>query len=73
MLTFPKSKLNLTGQELKKITLNLIQLVVAIAPQRYRMVRAGRGSGKSVSMAIDITAINADMPRSKNFILNESF
>lgn len=37
------------------------------------MVRAGRGSGKSVSMALDIVAVNTDMPRSKNFILNESF
>lgn len=65
--------MNLIGQDLKKITLNLIQLAIAIAPQRFRMVRAGRGSGKSVSLAIDITAINSDMPRSKNFLLNESF
>lgn len=37
------------------------------------MNRVGRGGGKSVCMALDIVNVNTDMPRSKNFILNESF
>lgn len=51
----------------------MLQVALAISTQRYKMIRAGRGSGKSVSMALKIAAVLEDMPRSKNFILNESF
>ncbi|HEY0056284.1 MAG TPA: hypothetical protein VGB63_13085 [Pedobacter sp.] len=73
MLTIPNSPMNLKGQETRKVTLNLLQLYIALAYQRFLMVRAGRGAGKSVAMALKINNVLHDMPRSKNFILNESF
>lgn len=73
MLTIPKSPISLKGQQTRKVTLNILQLTIALAVQRFLMVRAGRGAGKSVSMALKMSNVIADMPRSKNFILNESF
>lgn len=57
----------------RKLLLNPMQLLLEIAPQRIRTVQVGRGGGKSTGAAIDIKSVVYDMPRSKNFILSETF
>lgn len=59
--------------ERKKIVLNPMQLMLEIAPQRVRVVQVGRGGGKSTGAAIDMKNVLYDMPRSKNFVLAETY
>lgn len=55
------------------IVLNPMQLFLEMAPQRIRVTQVGRGGGKSTGAALDIKNVTLDMPRSKNFILNETY
>src|SRR5690606_26583641 len=57
----------------KKILLNPMQMIMEMAPQRVRVTQVGRGGGKSTGAALDIKNLVYDMPRSKNFILSESY
>ena len=52
----------------KQITRNLMQLLVRLAPQRIKVILAGRGSGKSTLLADEMIDIVHDMPRSTNFL-----
>jgi len=56
-----------------KLLLNPMQLILELAPQRIRVTQVGRGGGKSTGAAIDIKNVVYDMPRSKNFILGETY
>ena len=56
-----------------KVVFNLMQLLLKIAWQRIRVVQVGRGGGKSFIVAIEIINLVYDMPRSKNFILGETY
>lgn len=56
-----------------EIILNPMQLLLHMAPQRIRCTQVGRGGGKSTGAAIDIRNVTYDMPRSKNFILAETY
>jgi hypothetical protein len=56
-----------------KIVLNLMQLMLKIAWQRIRVIQVGRGGGKSFIVAQEIINVVYDMPRSKNFILGETY
>lgn len=57
----------------KQIYFNPMQLMLEIAPQRVRVVQVGRGGGKSTGAGLDMKNILYDMPRSKNFILGETY
>lgn len=57
----------------KRIILNVMQIMLEIAIQRIRVVQVGRGGGKSTGVALDIKNIVYDLPRSKNFIMGESY
>lgn len=57
----------------KEIKLNLMQLALELALQRIRVLQAGRGAGKSTGAALDIKNVLYDMPRSKNYILGETY
>lgn len=48
-------------------------MIMEMAPQRVRVTQVGRGGGKSTGAALDIKNLVYDMPRSKNFILSESY
>lgn len=50
-----------------------MQLILEMAPQRIRATQVGRGGGKSTGAALDIKNVTFDMPRSKNFILAETY
>jgi hypothetical protein len=56
-----------------KLILNMMQMMLAMAPQRIKMAQVGRGGGKSTSAAIEIKDTVNDMPMSKNFILGETY
>jgi len=57
----------------KEIILNPMQLILEMAPQRIRVTQVGRGGGKSTGAALDIKNVLYDMPKSKNFILGETY
>jgi len=57
----------------KQILLNPMQLMLELATQKTRVVQVGRGGGKSTGAALDIKNVVYDMPRSKNFILGETY
>ncbi|WP_143007879.1 hypothetical protein [Pedobacter antarcticus] len=50
-----------------------MQLLLAIAWQRIRVIQVGRGGGKSFIVALEIKELVYDMPQSKNFILGETY
>ena len=50
-----------------------MQFLLEFANQRIRVIQCGRGSGKSFAVALEIKAVVLDMPRSKNFILGETY
>lgn len=57
----------------KAIVLNPMQMLLEIAPQKTAMAQCGRGSGKSTGAALKMKNVMLDIPRSKNFILNETY
>lgn len=57
----------------KEIVLNVMQLMLEMAPQRVRCLQVGRGGGKSTAAALDIKSVVYDMPLSKNFILGATY
>lgn len=61
------------GKKVIRIILNIMQLLLEFASQRIRVVQCGRGSGKSFAVALEIKSVVLDMPRSKNFILAETY
>lgn len=50
-----------------------MQLLLELAWQRIRVVQVGRGGGKSTGAAIDMKNVIYDMPRSKNYVLSETY
>lgn len=56
-----------------EVVLNPAQLILEIALQRIRCMQVGRGGGKSTGAALDVKNITLDMPRSKNYFLNETY
>lgn len=55
------------------ITLNPMQLMVEIAPQKYIVVQVGRGGGKSFIVGFEMKNVIYDMPQSKNFIFSGTY
>lgn len=50
-----------------------MQMILFMAQQRTRVTQVGRGGGKSTGAALDINSVLLDMPRSKNFIVGETY
>lgn len=58
---------------LRRVILNPMQFLLALATQRIRVIQVGRGGGKSFIVALEIIKIVLGMPRSKNFILGLTY
>jgi hypothetical protein len=60
-------------EEPVKLKLNFMQMMVAKATQRVKLVQCGRGSGKSFIASVKMKDTVYGMPQSKNFILSETY
>lgn len=58
---------------IKKVALNLMQILFAMALQKTKVLQGGRGSGKSTIAASETKDVVYDMPRSKNFVLTGTY
>src|ERR1700754_4531085 len=56
-----------------ELTLNAMQMFMAMAPQPFKFAQVGRGGGKSTIAANSIKNAVKEMPMSKNFILGETY
>lgn len=50
-----------------------MQLMVRIAPQKIKIIEAGRGAGKTTVLADEVADVVHDMPRSTNFMQGLTF
>jgi hypothetical protein len=57
----------------KRITRNLMQLMVRMAQQAVKFIEAGRGAGKSTVLADEMVDVVHDMPRSTNFLQGATY
>ncbi|MNS40542.1 hypothetical protein D3C72_728620 [compost metagenome] len=58
---------------IKKVVFNLAQLACKLAPQRTKVLEGGRGLGKSTAVGMEMADVVEDMPRSKNFLIGETY
>lgn len=60
-------------KQVKRVELNLPQLIMALAPQKLKWFEGGRGVGKSTILAWLIKEMAMGMPRGKFFLVGTTF